>query len=182
MRLTGAIEFLHIDEVGRSWKMSVKFHQRCSGILGAFQLNMSLKLQQRCSGIFIIIIIIFKSGRTGPSVKNKVVYKLLSQPHKHQCHGKLKKAQLREATNGWQHPWNHPTFWYQIRWNNSTLKLKMSIKLHKQRLRNINYFGAFLLKMWIKLHQRCRGIFDALLLKMSIKLYYRCWGTFRAFQ
>ena len=42
----------------------------------------------------IIIIINIKTSSTGPSWKNKVVYKLLSQPHKHLCHGKLKKTQL----------------------------------------------------------------------------------------
>ena len=55
-------------------------------------------------GLFIII----KTSSTDPSGKNKVVYKLLSQPHKHLRHGKLKKAQLREATNGWLHPWTAP--------------------------------------------------------------------------
>ena len=44
-------------------------------------------------------------------LKNRVVYKLLSQPHKNLRHGKLKKTQLREATNGWLHPWTHPYFY-----------------------------------------------------------------------
>ena len=44
--------------------------------------------------------IIIKINSTCPSGKNKVVYKLLLQPHKHLHHGKLKKTQLREATNG----------------------------------------------------------------------------------
>ena len=47
------------------------------------------------------IITIIKTCSTGPSWKNKVVYKLLSQPIKHLLHRKLKKTQLREATNGW---------------------------------------------------------------------------------
>ena len=42
-------------------------------------------------------IIIIKTSSTGPSEKNKVVNKLLSQPHKNLRHGKLKKAQLGEA-------------------------------------------------------------------------------------
>ena len=51
--------------------------------------------------------------QTGPSGKNNVVYKFLSQPHKHLRHRKLKKAQLREATNSWLHPWTHPELWCQ---------------------------------------------------------------------
>ena len=38
-----------------------------------------------------IIIIIIKTSRTGPSVKNKIVYKF-SQPHKHLRHGNLKNT------------------------------------------------------------------------------------------
>ena len=45
-------------------------------------------------------IIIVKTSSTSPSGRKKVVYKLLLQPHKHMRHGKLKKTQLREATNG----------------------------------------------------------------------------------
>ena len=41
--------------------------------------------------IIIIIIIIIKTSSTGPSGKNKIVYKLLSQPHKHLRHRKLKR-------------------------------------------------------------------------------------------
>ena len=52
----------------------------------------------------------FKTSRKGPSLKNRVVNKLLSQPHKHLCHGKLNKTQLREATNSRLHPWTHPAF------------------------------------------------------------------------
>ena len=37
--------------------------------------------------------IIIKTSRTGPSVKNKVIYKLLSQPHKHLLHEKRKRNQ-----------------------------------------------------------------------------------------
>ena len=40
----------------------------------------------------IIISIIIETSRTGPSGKNKVVYKLLLQPHKHLHHRKLKKT------------------------------------------------------------------------------------------
>ena len=44
-------------------------------------------------------IIIIKTSSTGPGGKNKIVYKLLSQPHKHALgHGKLKKK-LGKATN-----------------------------------------------------------------------------------
>ena len=39
----------------------------------------------------IIIIIIIKTSSTGPSGKNKIAYKLLSQPHHHLRHVKLKK-------------------------------------------------------------------------------------------
>ena len=46
------------------------------------------------------IIIINKTSNTSPSGEDKVVCNLLSQPHKHLHHGKLKKTQLREATNG----------------------------------------------------------------------------------
>ena len=42
--------------------------------------------------------IIIKTSSTGQSGKNKVVYKLLSQPHKHLRHGKLKKTQIRKTT------------------------------------------------------------------------------------
>ena len=48
----------------------------------------------------IIIIIIIKTTGTGLIGENKVVYKLLSQPHKQMSHGKLEKTQLSEATNG----------------------------------------------------------------------------------
>ena len=41
---------------------------------------------------------IIKTSSTGPSRKNKVVYKLLPQPHKHLRQGKLKNK-LREATS-----------------------------------------------------------------------------------
>ena len=39
-----------------------------------------------------IIIIIVKTSCTGPSGNNKIVYKLLSQSHKHLRHGKLKNT------------------------------------------------------------------------------------------
>ena len=54
----------------------------------------------------IIIIIIIKTSSTGTSGKYKVIYKVLSKPNKHLHLGKLKKTQLREATNGWQQPPN----------------------------------------------------------------------------
>ena len=60
--------------------------------------------------ITIIIIIIIISRSTGPSGKNKVVYKLLSQPHKHLRYGKLNKTKLMEATYGWLRLWTHPAF------------------------------------------------------------------------
>ena len=37
------------------------------------------------------VIIIIKTSRTGPRGKNKIVYKLPSQPHHHPRHGNLKK-------------------------------------------------------------------------------------------
>ena len=48
------------------------------------------------------------------SGKNNNVYKLISQPHKNLRHGKLKKTQLKVATNCSLHTWNHPAFRYQI--------------------------------------------------------------------
>ena len=50
--------------------------------------------------LICLISVIINTSSTGPSEKNKVVYKLLSQTHKHLRHGKLKKTPLREATNG----------------------------------------------------------------------------------
>ena len=47
-----------------------------------------------CLKVYIIIIIIIKTSSTSPSGKNKVVYKLLSQRHKHLRHGKREKIQL----------------------------------------------------------------------------------------
>ena len=46
----------------------------------------------RFINIIIIVIIIIKTSSKGPSGKNTIVYKLLSQPHKHLSHGKLKKS------------------------------------------------------------------------------------------
>ena len=51
----------------------------------------------------IIIIIIIKISSTGQSGKNKIVYKLLTQTHKHQHHIK-QKNKLIEATNDWLLP------------------------------------------------------------------------------
>ena len=50
--------------------------------------------------IIIIIIVIIKTSSTGTRGKNKIAYKLLSQPHKHLRHGKLKNKDT-EATNDW---------------------------------------------------------------------------------
>ena len=47
--------------------------------------------------VIIIIIIIIKTSSTGPIGKNKIVYKLLTQPHKRLRHERLKN-ELREAT------------------------------------------------------------------------------------
>ena len=63
--------------------------------------------------IITIIIICIKTSCTCPSWKRNAVYKLLAQPHKHLRHEKLKKTQIREATNGWLHPGSHPAFRYQ---------------------------------------------------------------------
>ena len=41
--------------------------------------------------VFTRVIIIIKTSSTGPSWKNKIVYKLLTQPHKHLRHGKTEK-------------------------------------------------------------------------------------------
>ena len=51
----------------------------------------------------IKIIIIIKTSSTGQRVKNKIVYKLLTQPHKHLHHEK-QKNKLREETNDWLLP------------------------------------------------------------------------------
>ena len=64
-----------------------------------------MKFVLRISKIMFIIII-NKTSSTGPSGKEKVVYKLLSQPHKNLRHGKLKKPQLWEVTNGLTQPVN----------------------------------------------------------------------------
>ena len=50
------------------------------------------------SQVYSSIIIIIKTSSTGPSGKNEIVYKLLTQPLKHQHHGNL-KSKLREANN-----------------------------------------------------------------------------------
>ena len=55
-----------------------------------------------------IIIIIIKTSSTGPSGKDKIVYKLLTQPHKQLHHAKLKNK-LREATN--EIDWPLKTIW-----------------------------------------------------------------------
>ena len=68
------------------------------------------KLKLHYFNFISIFIIIIKTSSTGPSGKNKVVYKLLSQPHKHLRHGKLNKTQLGDAPNGRLHPWTHLGF------------------------------------------------------------------------
>ena len=40
-----------------------------------------------------MILLLLKTSGTGLSVENKIVHKLLSQPHKHLRHGRLKKPQ-----------------------------------------------------------------------------------------
>ena len=72
----------------------------------SFHIKYSHKLSKHCSYselvcfwnersptiiISIIFIIIIKTSSTGSSGENKVVYKFLSQPHKHLRHRKLKK-------------------------------------------------------------------------------------------
>ena len=46
------------------------------------------EIEYCCQSTAIIIIIIIKTGNTGPSGKNKIVYKLLTQLPKHRRHGK----------------------------------------------------------------------------------------------
>ena len=65
----------------------------------------------KCKYCFMIIIIIIETIRAGQSGKNKVAYKLLSQPLKNLHHGKLEKT--HSATIRWLHPWTHPAFRYQ---------------------------------------------------------------------
>ena len=48
---------------------------------------------------YIIIIIIIKVCSTGPSVKNKIVDKLLTPPHKHMRHGNPEKETKGKETN-----------------------------------------------------------------------------------
>ena len=52
--------------------------------------------------IIIVIILIIKTSSTGPRGKNKIVYKLRTQPHKHLHHRKLKTKPAAE-TSGPQH-------------------------------------------------------------------------------
>ena len=47
------------------------------------------------SKVYYKIIIIFKTNNTGPSGKNKIVHKLLSQPHKDLRQEKMNKHDLR---------------------------------------------------------------------------------------
>ena len=72
--------------------------------------------------IYIIrVIIIIKTGSTGPCRKPKLLL-VVSQPHKHLHLGKLKKTKFREATNSWLHPWTHPTFRYQTQcWKSNSM-------------------------------------------------------------
>ena len=68
--------------------------------------NYGADVKYICKGVNVydgvcVIIIIIKTSSTGQSMKNKIVYKLLTQPHTH--HGKLKNK-LMEATNDLQLP------------------------------------------------------------------------------
>ena len=58
----------------------------------------SVDFEKFTNDLFVDIII--KKSNAGQSGKKKVVYKLLSKPHKRLLHGNLKKKQLREAING----------------------------------------------------------------------------------
>ena len=51
---------------------------------------MNLKIYFFLIIIIIIIIINIKTSRTCESKKNKIIYEMHSQPHKHLPHGKLK--------------------------------------------------------------------------------------------
>ena len=57
----------------------------------------------RFRNYIIISFIIIQTSSTSPNLKNKIIYKLLSQPHKHLRHRKLNKILIMEATNGWLH-------------------------------------------------------------------------------
>ena len=59
--------------------------------------------------VALLLLLLLKPAALAQVGKTKL-FKLLSQPHKHLSHGKLKKTQLREAANCWLHPWTHPTF------------------------------------------------------------------------
>ena len=83
-----------------------KFQQDKDKMTSQFHMHAAMKESYR----HYFIIIIITSNSILPSKKNNVVYKLFFQPHKHLRHRKLKKTQLREATNGWLHPWTHPAF------------------------------------------------------------------------
>ena len=65
--------------------------------------NYGADVKYICKGVNVddgvCVIIIIKTSSTGPSMKNKIVYKLLTQPRTH--HGKLKNK-LMEATNNLQ--------------------------------------------------------------------------------
>ena len=59
---------------------------------------MSLSFKRVMNAFWIIIIIVIKTSSTGPSGKNNVVYKLMSQPHKHLRHGKWKRNSGKQPT------------------------------------------------------------------------------------
>ena len=126
---------LHINQclcisinVSAYQSMSLHINQRHSLSLSVspYQ-SMSLHINQRHS--ISLNIIIIKTSSTGTSLINKVVYKFLLQPHKHLSHGKLKKTQLREATNDWLHSWTHPAFRVPV--SNSVGKVIPHLKLFR---------------------------------------------------
>ena len=67
-------------------------------------------LQYYIFSVEVIITIIIKTSTTRPSGKNKIVYKLHSQPHKHLRLGKVTKTLLSEVIASWLHPLSHPAF------------------------------------------------------------------------
>ena len=90
---------------------------------------------------YMLIIIIIKTSSTGPIGKNKVVYKLLAQPQKDLCHGKLKKTQLKEATNGCflEQPMvaSHPAFRCQ------TQRIEGHSTIETEPIRKTSQIGTF---------------------------------------
>ena len=50
--------------------------------------------------VILLSLLLLKSAAQAQVQKTKFVYKLLLQHHKHLCHGKMKKTQIKEVTNG----------------------------------------------------------------------------------